>query len=149
MCPNIDGMGSNHFCSSPGLVEDTRNLPDLQGFLTKKNRAYGILETWNHHHWMPVKYRDLISVSHLGSRTQPCWATWWTSWRRTWGSTAGCKIRRFSDVLNPDINSKWLKWSIWATGDGGGGVPCEEQHQGPLQQGQEGRQLMVSDGNSI
>ena len=38
-------MGSHHFCSSPGLVEITWNLPDLEGFLTKKNWAYGILQT--------------------------------------------------------------------------------------------------------
>ena len=40
--------------------------------------------------FMPVKYRDLISVPHLGSRTQPCWATRCTSWGRTWSTTAGC-----------------------------------------------------------
>ena len=36
ICPNIDGMGSNQFCSCPGLMEDTRNLPDLYAFLTNK-----------------------------------------------------------------------------------------------------------------
>ena len=34
-------------------------------FVAKKNQAYGILQTWDHHHWMPVKYRDLIYVPHL------------------------------------------------------------------------------------
>ena len=46
------------------------------------------LETWNHHHWMPVKYCDLISVPHLGSQMQPCWATRCWSWRRSWGTSA-------------------------------------------------------------
>ena len=62
----------------------------LQVFLTKLSRAYGILETWDHHHWLPVKYCDFLSVPHLGSPTPPCWATRCTSWRRSWPTTAGC-----------------------------------------------------------
>ena len=38
---------------------------------------------------------------------------------------------------------------IWDNCGGGGGVPREEEHEGPLQQGQEGRQLKVSVQNNI
>ena len=133
-------MGSNHLFSSPGLVEDTRNLLDLEVFLTKKSRAFGIPESWDHHQWMPVKYRDLIYVPHLVSRTHPWWATRCTSSWRTWTTPAGCHKRRFFAVFTPDIIPKWLKWPIWPNGDSEGGVPHWEQHGGPLQVAQGGRQ---------
>ena len=133
-------MGSNHLFSSPGLVEDTRNLLDLEVFLTKKSRAFGIPESRDHHQWMPVKYRDLIYVPHLRSRTHPWWATRCTSWWRTWTTPAGCHKRRFFAVFTPDIIPKWLKWPIWPNGDSEGGVPHWEQHGGPLHVGKGGRQ---------
>ena len=80
-------MGSNHLFFSLGLMEVTRNLLDLEVFLKKKSWAFGILETWDHHHWMPVNYRDLISVPHLGSQRQPCWATCWGSPCSHWTGT--------------------------------------------------------------
>ena len=133
-------MRLNHFFSSPGLVEDTRNLHVLNIFLTKIKSTYGLRETWDQHHWMPVKYRDLISVPHLGSPTPPCWATRCTSSRRTWPTTAGCKTRRFSAVLTPDIIPEWPKWSVLANVDSEAGVPREQEHGGPLHVPQEGHQ---------
>ena len=89
---------------------------------------------------MPVKYRDLISVPHLGSLTPPCWATRCTSSRRTWPTTAGCKTRRFSAVLTPDIIPEWPKWSVLANGDSEAGVPREQEHGGLLHVPQGGHQ---------
>ena len=75
----------------------------LRSSWQKKSRAFGIPESWDHHQWMPVKYRDLIYVPHLRSRTHPWWATRCTSSWRTWTTPAGCHKRRFFAVFTPDI----------------------------------------------
>ena len=85
--------------------------------------------------------KSRIDVPHLGSSSTPCWPTRWTTRRTSWTTSTSCKIRRFSAVLTPDIIPKWLKWPVWAHGEGGGGVPHEEEHGGAVHGGLGGHQL--------
>ena len=88
------------FFSSPGVVEDVLNTrASWQG----KKISIWVLETWDHHHWMPVKYGILIYVSHLGSSSLPCWATRWTRSLTSRGTSTGQEIEsilEFSSVIS-------------------------------------------------
>ena len=56
---------------------------------TGKKLSVWVLEAWDQHQKMPVNGGILIYVPHLGSSTQPWWATRGTSTRTSWGTSTG------------------------------------------------------------
>ena len=87
--------------------------PDLKGILTGKKVSIWVLETWDHHHWMPVKYGILIYVSHLGSSSLPCWATRWTRSGTSRGTSTGQETQPILAVSQTFLDN-YLRLS-WAT----------------------------------
>ena len=98
---NFSARGSDWFFSSPGVVEDVLTTrASWQG----KEISIWVLKTWDHHHWMPVKYGILIYVSHLGSSSLPCWATRWTRSGTSRGTSTGKETQPILAVFFRDIN---------------------------------------------
>ena len=56
ICPNIDAMESNQFFSSPGVVRNILTFSYVKEFLTGEKLSDCILETWDLHQTMPVRY---------------------------------------------------------------------------------------------
>ena len=95
-CPNIDVMESNQFFSSPGVARSLLTDSFVQELLTGKKSPVSILEAWDQHQKMPVNGGILIYVPHLGSSTQPWWATRWTMTRTSlWTSTGNTLLTFF------------------------------------------------------
>ena len=93
----------------------------MEGVLTGEKVSIWVLGTWDHHHWMPVKYGILIYVSHLGSSLLPWWATCrgtpWCPWPCPPCSSAGERARPQVWHINQDAildqNSMVIVPSLW------------------------------------
>ena len=107
-------MELNQFFSSPGVARSLLTDSFLQELLTGKKLPVWVLEAWDQLQKMPVNGGILIYVPHLGSSTQPWWATRRTTTRTSWGTSTAHTLVIFCNIFKLHmIPNNVLRWFPW------------------------------------